>query len=349
MSLKARHSHAFTLVELLVVIAITAVLFSLLLPTLSGARVVARAAVCASQMRQHATMTTQYTADSKGFLPLPTSGHRLTRTNPTGSGGIQVYPSSDLYIMTRPSGSVADCPLGNPKTLPKGYGWFYAQGYLPPTVTKTPAAGRNRPLGILQCPGTQPLVYRSSFQWGRGWVDYNEFNYRQSSTITRVLSEGNTDVYTNPQGVSAAYCCYMGDALISYSDYVNRGWHRTSGTKYTGKVEYWAPGNAWAVDNEGWLYSAPGGSDPTLGWPKKHNNGINIGYIDGHAKFGAKDMSVTSAGDDVSVPPAVYYSMAGGQSYTAAYSSSNAGFPGATGGGDGRVTQLWTYYETGIP
>ncbi len=62
-------SDAFTLVELLVVIAIIAVLASLLLPGLARAKETARAAICASNIRQLGLAATLYSNDYRGRLP----------------------------------------------------------------------------------------------------------------------------------------------------------------------------------------------------------------------------------------------------------------------------------------
>jgi prepilin-type N-terminal cleavage/methylation domain-containing protein len=56
---------AFTLVELLLVVAIIAILISILLPALYGARKAARVAVCMSNMRQLYTAQAGYGNDSE--------------------------------------------------------------------------------------------------------------------------------------------------------------------------------------------------------------------------------------------------------------------------------------------
>ncbi|MCW5755539.1 MAG: type II secretion system protein [Phycisphaeraceae bacterium] len=61
--------HAFTLIELLVVVAVIAILISLLLPGLAGARLASRGVVCASNMRQIAAAITLYADAHKGAFP----------------------------------------------------------------------------------------------------------------------------------------------------------------------------------------------------------------------------------------------------------------------------------------
>jgi prepilin-type N-terminal cleavage/methylation domain-containing protein/prepilin-type processing-associated H-X9-DG protein len=65
-----RSIKAFTLVELLVVIGIIAVLMSLLLPVLRGARDHSRRTLCASNMRQILVATRAYAQDNEDVMPI---------------------------------------------------------------------------------------------------------------------------------------------------------------------------------------------------------------------------------------------------------------------------------------
>lgn len=59
----------FTLIELLVVIAVVAVLISILLPALAGAREAGRSALCLSNLRQDGIACRQYADENKGKSP----------------------------------------------------------------------------------------------------------------------------------------------------------------------------------------------------------------------------------------------------------------------------------------
>jgi prepilin-type N-terminal cleavage/methylation domain-containing protein/prepilin-type processing-associated H-X9-DG protein len=64
-----RHTRGFTLVELLVVVGIIAVLISLLLPSLAGARRAANATKCMSNMRQLGMGIVGFVNERDGYLP----------------------------------------------------------------------------------------------------------------------------------------------------------------------------------------------------------------------------------------------------------------------------------------
>ena len=64
-----RIRNKFTLLELLIVVAVIGILLSLLLPSLSKARYMARIAVCASSIKQNGTAMTAYSIGNDQHLP----------------------------------------------------------------------------------------------------------------------------------------------------------------------------------------------------------------------------------------------------------------------------------------
>lgn len=74
-----RRTRAFTLIELLVVVTVIALLMALMMPALSGARGVARQAVCASNLRQLGLAYYSYAVDAKDRVP------------PVGSAAIDLF------------------------------------------------------------------------------------------------------------------------------------------------------------------------------------------------------------------------------------------------------------------
>lgn len=64
----SRHSTGFSLIELLVVVAMIALLLAILLPSLSGARDQARAAMCGSSLKQIGLAATAYGQEHHGWM-----------------------------------------------------------------------------------------------------------------------------------------------------------------------------------------------------------------------------------------------------------------------------------------
>ncbi len=309
---------AFTLIEMLVVIAITAVLLSFLVPALTQSKVVARIALCAGNMRQHAVMLGMYAADSTDMIPTPNSPHRLAlNTFNTGSA-----------IAVISNGGVGDtCPMASKfpgtRVYPVNYGFFFWQGYVPPL-----ARGGKQDRKLFECPDS-PLwpsqgnkTYIQSYEVGSlFWYSNATLSLSRRDTIPYpgYTTTGNWDCQPYPR-----------------IDYTFRGWANGRVLAAKGaaaalkRVSDWRPNWAAAVDME--VYDAGwrnGMSDP-------HGNGLNIQFHDGSAKFGAKDIGGKK--------PYVYFSEQAGWATTNAVNNGNSGYAYYGDAGTANIN-LWEYYE----
>jgi prepilin-type N-terminal cleavage/methylation domain-containing protein len=133
-SIRSKYHHyldrAFTLVELLVVIAIIAILASLLLPTLSGARERARRIACKNNLRQMAVAIHEYAHDNDDKLPSGVSDFNHVDWPPVLSSN-----SLSQVVSYTGSSNVIGCP-GLPKPfqpggfLVVGAGWVIGYSYM---------------------------------------------------------------------------------------------------------------------------------------------------------------------------------------------------------------------------
>ncbi len=138
----------FTLIELLVVIAIIAILASLLLPALSGARRQAKSILCAGNLKQMASGELMYAGDNADYLPsLACNGGTPSAGMPPWDVKLWVYTNNRAVFQCpantkTPNGSVgADYPLPDgcslDPTILRGYGVVTSWGSFASQSSKT--------------------------------------------------------------------------------------------------------------------------------------------------------------------------------------------------------------------
>jgi len=122
----------FTLIELLVVVSIIAVLASLLLPAIGGARSMSRQVTCSSQLRQLGIAMFGYAGDSNGFVPPlyyspPAPG--VTWDDLLGGGGYdgrmlsQDAMNTDFVPFERTGNRIYICPADQASDAPHAVYW----------------------------------------------------------------------------------------------------------------------------------------------------------------------------------------------------------------------------------
>lgn len=98
-----KRNKAFTLIELLVVIAIIALLISILLPSLSKARELAKRSVCAANLGGTGKALAMYANTARGSFPLNSKARAMATLNANGNGTASVVPSTainnDVHIL----------------------------------------------------------------------------------------------------------------------------------------------------------------------------------------------------------------------------------------------------------
>ena len=149
------HRRAFSLVELLVTIAIIAILVAILLPALTGARRIARATVCKSNLRQFGISAGTYAIDFKGVI---FSYSWTARQAPTQYADLAIQPGQSFFdteanarqatdIIRRRSPSEPDFVKPQPWTPSVDYSHLVLLDYMSVPL----------PVPIAACPEDKPL------------------------------------------------------------------------------------------------------------------------------------------------------------------------------------------------
>lgn len=260
-----RKNAGFTLIELLVVIAIIAILAAILFPVFAQAREKARAISCLSNVKQVNLAWNMYLQDYDEVM--------VTLYNP------------------------------NPGVQPAGYGaWWPYQ--LQPYIKNWQ---------IFRCPDSAD----PKGDWGSGpnawWYNWARhaslgYNYLGLSIFWQCNSTIGVSLASvqRPAGtidfVDSAYQCHNPSFCGENDVYPTNSEHGESMVQAPAQYAaiYPAPNTCTYFDgvNGGWDWTTPGPTPDYTGWSlNRHSQGMNVGWVDGHAKF--MQLSALWAGTNV--------------------------------------------------
>ncbi|MCM8543357.1 MAG: prepilin-type N-terminal cleavage/methylation domain-containing protein [Lentisphaeraceae bacterium] len=162
----------FTLIELLVVVAILGLLVSLLLPSLSNARLKTQQAVCLSNQHQLGLATISYTVDSNGYAP-------HNDGDPDDSGDDNNWPHKLLDGYISPSdlgryGPSFKCPVG---TKPDQFGKLSIA--MNSQLTGGTNSVSSTPL-IIGATASETVMFIDSYKW---WIQASHAQMTNSKLI----------------------------------------------------------------------------------------------------------------------------------------------------------------------
>jgi len=249
----------FTLIEVLVVVAIIALLVAILVPSLSRARESAKRAACLSNLRQQGIGMNTYAMDHRNFFPIRTSFTYYIKYN----------------------SQLANYGLLYGKYVGKDINLFYCPGHMPAASGATnyqdygPQRFANPPYGIIFGGYLYAAPVKEGFSPRNG---SSKDVYTPAGVDPGKDSNGNP----NPPGpddvVGGIWNPFVREWLQTDPDHQPR-WGGPKGTPqyYT---NYRFPGMP-ALESDQYIKAGLVG-----GWMRNlHLNGMNVLYVDSHAKF----------------------------------------------------------------
>ncbi len=209
----------FTLIELLVVIAIISILAAILFPVFASARERARAASCASNLRQLGMAVQMYLSDNDDrfppgivIVPGPVGPYAVTSMSLlmpyTRNWQVAVCPSDPDGSCDFTQGSIMGIPFAEPRALSyHGNKFVFRVPFYPPQV---PGSGVPLSMGDLEKPAETPLLWDAVWYWDdrlaphrTGWP-HDEFDPRHNDGGNVTFADGHVK-WINP--LNPPPCC----------------------------------------------------------------------------------------------------------------------------------------------
>lgn len=264
MSYQSRKRSGFTLIELLVVIAIIAILAAILFPVFAQAREKARATSCLSNMKQIGLGIMMYTQDYDEMYPLYSASF---------CAGARVQNPLDANDKPGGTTGIGRRPMWQYLIYPYLKNW-----------------------GIYSCPSDKPVPTNLVAAFHN--LSYG-YNYGYLSKLEVTADPGGCGVSQWFSGRSQAIVNRPAD-IVAVTDGGGRAAFGNSGSTVGSMVNapdawpsseyFYGPVQVgWGLNCSTYFASANGAVDGkwanTDGFAFRHNEGGNVTYADGHAKF----------------------------------------------------------------